>query len=69
MYWRGQYSPVNNVPPPPPLKNFRGTEPQLRRFNFLKALCAFFRGGHLSLGWGVGWGGGGGGGGGTIITG
>ena len=20
MYWRGQYSPVNNVPPPPPPK-------------------------------------------------
>ena len=27
MYWRGQYSPVNIVPP----LNFRGTEPQLRR--------------------------------------
>ena len=52
MYWRGQYSPVNNVPPP-----FRGTEPQLRRFNFLKALCTFFRGGHLSLGGGGGGGG------------
>ena len=31
MYWRGQYSPVNN-------------EPQLRRFTFLKALALSFVG-------------------------